>query len=90
MTGCKMIQHPIGQALTPYTAAGCRAVNELVSRALFIGYSYYIIKNNFYKCTIQKNCNNQISTLTSSVISHIPPPTIRTKQSRQVTQQPCP
>ena len=28
---------PIGQALAPYHTAGCCAVNELVSRALFIG-----------------------------------------------------
>jgi hypothetical protein len=68
MTGCKMIQHPIGQALTPYTAAGCRAVNELVSRALFIGYSYYIIKNNFYKC--QRNMENLIAIFWIRVSDH--------------------
>jgi len=29
--------YPIGQALAPCLAVGCCAVNELVSRALFIG-----------------------------------------------------
>jgi hypothetical protein len=29
------MQFPIIQALAPYHPAGCRAVNELVSRALF-------------------------------------------------------
>ena len=34
----KYLYNPIGQALAPYLLAGCCAVNELVSHALFIGY----------------------------------------------------
>ncbi len=32
---------PIGQALAPYLMAGCCAVIELVSHALFIGYNQF-------------------------------------------------
>lgn len=47
--GCKIsgIFTPIGQALAPCQTVGCCAVNELVSRALFIGQLYSTLNFRF-------------------------------------------
>ena len=47
-----IVSYPIGQALAPYLAAGCRAVIGLVPRALFIG----VIQLRGYNTTHQSGC----------------------------------
>ena len=57
--------HPIGQALAPYLSAGCCAVIELVSHALFIGEYYFTIKLNYLQ---YDNCHVFYPRFTQSYI----------------------